>query len=151
MSIWTHVAGTIRIDHLRSFDINPTPDFDNIFKKFIYTDTLDISELRKGAEECNMPTGSEGSLDYRVIENPNENDICAYTVVIFGDLRDFGKDNINEIKDWWKNMLSKFAMIRQAVLQIQPEDGETLILIIKIQMEMKDLLVLQVDYYKIEL
>ena len=75
-----------------------------------------------------MPKGSEESLDYRVIENPDENAICAYTVVIFGDLRDFGKDNINEIKDWWKDILSKFDMVRQAVLQIQPEDGETLIL-----------------------
>lgn len=128
MSIWTHAAGIIRIDHLRSLDIRPTPDFDNIFKKFIYTDNLDISELRKAAEECNMPTGSEGSLDYKVIENPNENDICAYIVVIFGDLRDFGKDDVNKIKEWWKDTLSKFDMVRQAVLQIQPEDGETLIL-----------------------
>lgn len=132
MSIWTHVAGTIRIDHLRSLDINPIPDFDNIFKKFIYNENVnykvDYNIQKQKWIECNMPKGSEESLDYRVIENPDENAICAYTVVIFGDLRDFGKDNINEIKDWWKNTLSKFAMIRQAVLQIQPEDGETLIL-----------------------
>ena len=132
MSIWTHVAGTIRIDHLRSLDINPTPDFDNIFKKFIYNENVnykvDYDIQKQKWIECNMPKGSEESLDYRVIENPDENAICAYTVVIFGDLRDFGKDNINEIKDWWKDTLSKFDMVRQAVLQIQPEDGETLIL-----------------------
>lgn len=132
MSIWTHVAGTIRIDHLHSLDINPTPDFDNIFKKFIYNENVnykvDYDIQKQKWIECNMPKGSEESLDYRVIENPDENAICAYTVVIFGDLRDFGKDNINEIKDWWKDTLSKFDMVRQAVLQIQPEDGETLIL-----------------------
>lgn len=132
MSIWTHVAGIIRIDHLRSLDIKPAPDFDNIFKKFIYDENvdyeIDYDNQKQKWIECNMPKGSEESLDYRVIENPNENDICAYTVAIFGDLRDFGKDDVNKIKEWWKDTLSKFDMVRQAILQIQPEDGETLIL-----------------------
>lgn len=132
MSTWTHVAGIIRIDHLRSLDIKPAPDFDNIFKKFIYDENvdyeIDYDNQKQKWIECNMPKGSEESLDYRVIENPNKSSICAYTVVIFGDLRDFGKDDVNKIKEWWKDILSKFDMVRQAILQIQPEDGETLIL-----------------------
>lgn len=132
MSTWTHVAGTIRIDHLRSLDIKPVPDFDNIFKKFIYDENIDYEidydNQKQKWIECNMPKGSEESLDYRIIENPNKSSICAYTVAIFGDLRDFGKDDVNKIKEWWKDTLSKFDMVRQAILQIQPEDGETLIL-----------------------
>lgn len=75
-----------------------------------------------------MPMGSEGSLDFRVIENPDKDSLAAYTVVVFGDLRDFGVANIPEIEDWWNKVLEQCGMIRQAILQIQPEDGEEKIL-----------------------
>ena len=116
MSVWTHVAGVIRIDSLRLFQNEP--NFNRIFVKSLWDDN-NIS---------NMPTGSEGSLDYRVIENPDESDMAAYTVVIFGDLRDYGADRTQDIKDWWERVLSEFDMVRQAVLQICPEDGESVIL-----------------------
>lgn len=116
MSVWTHVAGIIRVDTIRG--LTPTPDFEKIFIKSLFGDDT-IS---------NMPSGSEGSLDYRIIENPDEASIAAYTVVIFGDLRDYGADRTEDIKDWWEHVLSEFDMIRQAVLQICPEDGEPVIL-----------------------
>ena len=116
MSVWTHVAGVIRVDSIRG--LTPAPKFDKIFVKSLWGDN-NIS---------NMPTGSEGSLDYRVIENPEESSIAAYTVVIFGDLRDYGADRTQDIKDWWERVLSEFDMVRQAVLQICPEDGEPVIL-----------------------
>ena len=75
-----------------------------------------------------MPMGSEGSLDFRVIENPDKDDLAAYTVVIFGDLRAFGSKDIHIIEDWWNKVLEQCGMIRQAILQIQPEDGATKIL-----------------------
>ena len=117
MSVWTHVAGVIRVDSMRG--VLPTPDFDKIFIKSLWGDTN---------ENCNMPMGSEGSLDFRIIENPEKDSLAAYTVVIFGDLRDFGVDDIPEIKDWWARVLKKCRMIRQAVLQIQPADGDEIIL-----------------------
>ena len=117
MSIWTHVAGVIRVDAIRG--LLPTPDFDKIFIKSLWGDTN---------MDCNMPMGSEGSLDYRVIENPDKDSIAAYTVVIFGDLRDVGADDIPDIKEWWEHTLTQFDMVRQAVLQIQPENGDTVIL-----------------------
>lgn len=116
MSVWTHVAGVIRVDSIRVF--MPDPKFDKIFVKSLWGDT-NIS---------NMPTGSEGSLDYRIIENPDEDSMSAYTVVIFGDLRDYGANRIEDIKDWWEHVLSEFEIVRQAVLQICPEDGEPVIL-----------------------
>ena len=75
--------------------------------------------------DCNMPLGSEGSLDYRIIRNPNPDAMSAYTVVIFGDLRDYGKDNQEEIVNWWNGVLKDCGMIRQAVLQVIFEDSKT--------------------------
>lgn len=48
MSVWTHVAGIIRVDAMRG--VLPTPDFDKIFIKSLWGDTN---------ENCNMPMGSE--------------------------------------------------------------------------------------------
>ena len=116
MSVWTHIAGVIRVDCIRGIS---EPKFNKIFIKSLWGEYN---------PDCNMPMGSEGSLDFRVIENPNRNSIAAYTVVIFGDLRDFGTEDIHKIEDWWNKVLEQCDMVRQAVLQIQPEDGETKIL-----------------------
>lgn len=117
MSVWTHVAGVIRVDSIRG--LMPAPKFDKIFIKRLWGDTN---------MDCNMPMGTEGSLDFRIIENPDKDCMAAYTVVIFGDLRDYGADNIPDIKDWWERVLAEFDIVRQAVLQIRPEDGEPVIL-----------------------
>lgn len=71
-----------------------------------------------------MPNGSEGSLDYRIIRNPDPDAMSAYTIAIFGDLRDFGKENKEELVNWWNKVLNECGMIRQAVLQVIFEDSE---------------------------
>lgn len=116
MSVWTHVAGVIRVDAIRQIS---EQDFSKIFIKSLWGEHN---------PNCNMPSGSEGSLDFRVIENPDKDSIDAYTVVIFGDLRDFGAADIYVIEDWWNEVLNQCGIIRQAVLQIQPEDGDVKIL-----------------------
>ena len=113
MSTWTHVAGCIRVD---SFPFLPQPDFKKIFIKELWDE--------KDDGECNMPSGSEGSLDYRIIRNPNPDAMSAYTVLIFGDLRDFGKEDKDEITQWWNRVLKQCGMIRQAILQVIFEDSE---------------------------
>jgi len=113
MSTWTHVAGTIRVD---CFPFMEQPNFKKIFVKKLW------DEEDEG--DCNMPLGSEGSLDYRIIRNPNPDAMSAYTVVIFGDLRDFGKENQDEIVNWWNRVLKDCGMIRQAILQVIFEDSE---------------------------
>lgn len=122
MSVWTHVAGVIRVDCIRGIS---EPEFNKIFIKSLW------SEYNS---DCNMPSGSEGSLDFRVIENPYKDSVAAYTVVIFGDLRDFGAEDIHKIEKWWDRVLEQCGMIRQAILQIQPEDGD-----VKILDQIKDL------------
>ena len=113
MSTWTHVSGCIRID---SFQFMPQPDFKKIFIKNLWGE--------KDDGECNMPSGSEGSLDYRIIRNPNPDAMSAYTIAIFGDLRDFGKEDKEELVNWWNRVLNECGMIRQAVLQVIFEDSE---------------------------
>ena len=113
MSTWTHVSGCIRVD---SFPFMKQPDFKKIFIKELWDE--------KDDGECNMPSGSEGSLDYRIIRNPNPDAMSAYTVAIFGDLRDFGKEDRNEIEEWWNRVLKECGMIRQAVLQVIFEDEQ---------------------------
>lgn len=106
MSTWTHVAGCIRIDSLR---IDPHMDF-SIRKE--------ILELLK----TNLPQGSEGPIEYKIIPNPNTNSLAAYMIPIYGDLRDY--DNIEEIENWFNCVCSRF-IIRQAVLTIECENGQS--------------------------
>ena len=113
MSTWTHVSGCIRVD---SFPFMQQPDFKKIFVKNLWDE--------KDDGECNMPNGSEGSLDYRIIRNPDPDAMSAYTIAIFGDLRDFGKEDKEELVNWWNRVLNECGMIRQAVLQVIFEDSE---------------------------
>lgn len=122
MSVWTHVAGTIRIDDFGVLVGQPT-DFLKVFIRDTWTHPN---------KNGNMPTGSEGSLDVEFIER-NEEDSAAYfkTISIFGDLRDFNKEDCNLIREWWKNIsmyCGEKCFIRQAVLQVIPEDGESFVL-----------------------
>lgn len=116
MSIWTHVNGNIRIDSLR-FDNNEISTIKNILGKIIHFDDNDY--------KTNLPCGSEGSLEYNIVENPNESDISAFSVSIFGDLRDY--DDVDYIEKWFNNILNEF-LIRNAVLEINVEGQQNIIL-----------------------
>ena len=105
-----------RLYKIDSFSFMPQPDFKKISVKELWDE--------KDEGECNMPSGSEGSLDYRIIRNPNPDAMSAYTVLIFGNLRSFGKDDRNKIEEWWNRVLEDCSMIRQAVLQVIFEDSE---------------------------
>lgn len=124
MSIWTHVAGCIRID-----DMN---------KLFSLSGGLDLSKIfirdtwYHPNKQGNLPGGSEGSIDVEFIDR-NDDESSAYmrTVTFFGDLRDFDKEDCQKIRDWWFHIPEKLGNscgIRQAVLQIIPEDGQTIVL-----------------------
>ena len=62
--------------------------------------------------------GSEGSLQISVWDNPDKNCANAYTVSIFGDLRDH--DNPQEIINWFKSKINNL-WIRQAVITVSNE------------------------------
>ena len=66
MSIWTHVAGMIRVDH-NFFDI--AEDEKSVeYKTQQAISKIFISSLYgKYNAKCNMPNGSEDSLQFKVI------------------------------------------------------------------------------------
>lgn len=119
MSTWTHVVGCIRIDGTPSLG-----DSIEEVKKIIGP----ICLYDNWKEESTLPRGSEGSLQYGIIEY--EKGLPWIAIPIWGDLRNFWDENF--IKEWWKNLLTKFDensyWIRDAVLKIQVEEKPCILL-----------------------
>jgi len=123
MSNWTHVAGIIRIDDIgRAFSTeNKQLNWDEIFGKECHFDS-DESVWKDYYDnpEIYMPSGSEGTLTKSVWVNPNIHNVDAYTVSIFGDLRDH--DNPKEIIEWFKEVIKKHELwVRNAVITAENE------------------------------
>lgn len=115
MSNWSHVAAIFRIDSMR---FNPI-DFTDVFgREFDFYDFLESQEDIEKSPDKFLPFGSEGSLQMSVWENPNRSCIAAYTVSIFGDLRDH--ESIEEILKWFDEKC-KLVNIRQAVITVHNE------------------------------
>ena len=119
MSVWTHVAGIIRVDGLRIGD--DKLDWDEIIGKGLdWEDPDKIWDDWDKNHEAFMPCGSEGSLKKIIWENPNKSSLASYTVSIFGDLRDY--DNLVEIKKWFAKVCGKL-WVRNAVITAECELG----------------------------
>lgn len=98
MSFWTHVNGSLRVDSL-------TGDMRNLFR------TVGFWGKDEEWEACNVPCGSEGSLDISIWYNPQPNDASRYTINFFGDLRGFEEDEQPEIIEWLDNLIKDNNMI----------------------------------------
>lgn len=94
MSKWTHVSGVIRIDDF-SFISRRKRNTSKTVEKIIGPVCL----FEKWNENSKLPTGSEGSIEYNVIQSKDESSIARFTVVFYGDLRDY--DDLQEIKQWF--------------------------------------------------
>lgn len=68
--------------------------------------------------------GGEGTLRCELWRNPDTHHMAAYTVMIFGDLRDY--DTPQEIIDWFKKKVAKIPMVRQAVITVELEGATPL-------------------------
>lgn len=126
MSIWTHVAGCIRIDDMLKMGL-----FENQKQELNLTKIFIRNTWENPNENGNMPTGSEGSLDIEITDRNEEGTEYMRVVTIFGDLRDYGIEQCEELKKWWYNipiMLGKDAYIRNAVLQVKPGNGKEFVL-----------------------
>lgn len=139
MSVWTHINGCIRFDWLRSIGL-PELDFEGIIGK-----TASFEDDQKKHDECNVPCGSEGSLQYHVWVNPSDSAASAYTVSIFGDLRDY--EDLGEIEKWFREVINRKlringksipVMIRAAVLEAEVESRGHIILSIRHDLGNKD-------------
>lgn len=117
MSNWTHVAGVIRVDNLRIH--KNEPDWDGIFGKELLFESSERrwNDAEKHPEKY-LPFGSEGSLQKVVWINPDTSSMAAYTITIFGDLRDH--DSAKEIIEWFKNKC-KNLYVRQATITVENE------------------------------
>lgn len=94
MSKWTHVSGVIRIDDF-SFISCRKRNTSKTVEKIIGPMCL----FEKWNKHSKLPTGSEGSIEYKVIQNKDESSLARFTVVFYGDLRDY--DDLEEIKQWF--------------------------------------------------
>ena len=125
MSNWTHVVGVIRIDDIRIG--NTTPDFDKIIgKECLYESADEVWEDADKHPHDYLPMGSEGSLEKAVWINPDRSCMAAYTVSIFGDLRNH--DDPDAIIRWFKDKIKeiyKHYAIRQATITANNEYNGT--------------------------
>ena len=122
MSNWTHVAGIIRVDYLKIPGVTRDIDFEEeIGRELTFDDIWDetvVYEEYESHPQSFLPSGSEGSLKMSVWANPDDSHLSAYTVSIFGDLRDH--HNEDEIIEWFKAQCNKF-LVRQAVITVYNE------------------------------
>lgn len=117
MSTWTHVAAIFRIDAVKGF-LGPQSK-DDI--KMVLGPIARFNGLEEDWDACTLPLGSEGSLEYDIWENENHHMIDAFTVSVFGDLRDYYETE--SIEEWFNSLCSKF-MVRQAVCIAETEGCE---------------------------
>ena len=113
MSIWTHVAGVIRYDCL----IDKEPDTGI---------TCCGADGDEKWDKCDVPCGSEGSLQVSKWTNPSESSVAKYTISIFGDLRDYSSEQ--EIIDYF-DRITKNDFVRQATYTINVEGNRTRVFI----------------------
>lgn len=121
MSCWTHVAAIVRVDSFRifeDFDDQIEPDWDAIFgKECLFLASREKWEDAMEHPDKYLPMGSEGSLRKTVWVNPDRSHAAAYTVSIFGDLRDY--DRPETIIEWFKEIINSVAIdVRQACITV---------------------------------
>lgn len=117
MSTWTHVAGVVRVDAIR-MGMATEVNWDDIFgKECLWEADPEVWKDADEHPEKYMPCGSEGTLQKTVWTNPEKSSMAAYTVGIFGDLRDWY--DIDVIVEWFKKIVrSEDLWVRSAVITV---------------------------------
>lgn len=117
MSQWTHVNASIRFDAVLGHGMPTEKELGKICR-FTDADTSHWSD-------SDLPCGSEGSIEYKIIKNPDDNHIAAAVVVFYGDLRDY--DNVDEILAYFNRIVGTQKLIRSGILEIDVEFDRSLI------------------------
>lgn len=94
MSQWTHVCGCIRVDWIESLSGSPVKMLREHFGQTCNYDSPD-----EDWNACNVPCGSEGSLQYTIQRTGGENSLAWGLVYLWGDLRDYGTDGTRGTPD----------------------------------------------------
>jgi len=116
MSQWTHVNASIRFDGIMNMGLPTEKELGKVCR----WEDEDTSHW----DNADLPCGSEGSIDYKIIKNPDESCMAAMVVVFFGDLRDY--DSADEILKYFERIV-KGKMIRSGVIEIDVEFKDTLV------------------------
>lgn len=139
MSQWTHICGAIRLDFL---PVAQAPDLEKIFGVTCTFDSDDVSW-----EKCNVPCGSEGSLQYKIFYHQKENALNYCIVYIWGDLRDY--DDHEEIHKWLSTCYTKLRkhhyMIRDMVVKVHIEYKKDYLFTSNWNDEKKDVELVKID------
>lgn len=126
MSQWTHITGTVRID---AFLLDHKL-VKSIVKK-CFGNTCHYNSKPNEWDKCNVPCGSEGSLQYDIIYSGYQHkkgkiessSVSWGTVQIWGDLRNY--DDHEEIYQWLCNIVKKLNKnhldVRDMVIKINIE------------------------------
>ena len=88
MSQWTHILGIIRYDSMMK-NIWPEP----MDKEIIVREEAELVD--RLFKTSILPTGSEGPIEIKTIITNR-----GPTVIVTGDLRDFGSEDVPEILSW---------------------------------------------------
>lgn len=115
MSQWTHVAAVFRLD---SFGNISDERIKSVFGKEV--SYYGLSNYNEADDEKTLPMGSEGTLEMSIWHSPDSHAIASTTVSVFGDLRDYGGEDIENLKEWFNECCSQFT-IRQAVMHVIDE------------------------------
>jgi len=124
MSTWTHAAGIIRVDGLGFIQGVGTAGEKRELEKYIGK-AAQFDSPERDFENCKLPMGSEGSLQYEVSITGGDTSLSRGHIAIWGDLRDC--DSPDELIEWFKVLVSDMPtpfFIRDAVLTVHTE-GQT--------------------------
>lgn len=103
MSAWVHIAGMIRLDH---GDI-PFPRTDDQIKSHlisILSRPVTFEDLESLYDQCKLPMGDEGSVDYIISTKPDEEDGSHSNVAqigFWGDLRGVRDQDVPQKIETW--------------------------------------------------
>ena len=107
MSVWTHVNASIRIDGLPS-------EGDDIASIDVGKQAL-WEASREDWEACDIPCGSEGSLQHRVLEYSDG--LTWVLVSVWGDPRNYEEEHDGEIVQYLSR-ITKGHQVRSGVAEI---------------------------------
>ena len=113
MSQWTHVCGAIRIDGIPNLD-----GLNTLKIKDAFGNTCEYDDDSSVWDNCDVPCGSEGSLQYKIEHTGDNNSLSWGIVYIWGDLRSY--DDYNAIYIWIKKAC-EHLMIRSCSIKIDVE------------------------------
>ena len=113
MSYWTHVNGIMRFDS--------DTDRDKEMRGMCKTADYNASRIKK--KHCNVPMGSEGSLDVSLWKKKHEvGQARSYTLSFFGDLCNYPQKKEKDIVKWLTNLIKEHDLrVRDAVVTVNAD------------------------------